>query len=97
MWWSESPDWSRRPVVVLTRDGVAGRLSAVLVALVTTVRRGIPTEVELDESDGMPRPCVVNLDNVSSVAVAYLTGRITRLGPDRMAEACRALARATGC
>lgn len=97
VWWSESPEWGRRPVLVLTRDAVAGRLSSVLTALVTTVRRNIPTEVAIDESDGMPRPCVVNLDNMATLPVGLLTERITRLGPDRMHEACRALARATGC
>ncbi|CAN5623937.1 hypothetical protein BH24ACT4_BH24ACT4_18720 [soil metagenome] len=51
VWWSESPDWGRRPVLVLTRDAVAGRLSAVVAALVTTVRRDIPTEIALDETD----------------------------------------------
>ncbi len=97
VWWSESPEWARRPVLVLTREAVAGRLSSVLAALVTTVQREIPTEVALDEDDGMPRPCVVNLDNVATVPVAYLTERVTRLGPDRMQETCRALAHATGC
>jgi mRNA interferase MazF len=97
VWWSESPDWGRRPVLVLTRDPVAERLSSVLAALVTTVQRNIPTEVAIDEADGMPRSCVVNLDNVATVPAAFLTERATRLGPDRMAEVCRALAHATGC
>lgn len=97
VWWSESPDWGRRPVLVLTREAVAGRLSAVLAALVTTVRRDIPTEVALDETDGLPKPCVVNLDNVATVPVGLLSERITLLRPDRMHEACRALAHATGC
>ncbi|MGI8939888.1 MAG: type II toxin-antitoxin system PemK/MazF family toxin [Iamia sp.] len=97
VWWSESSDWGRRPVLVLTREAAAGRLSAVLAALVTTVRRDIPTEVALDETDGLPRPCVVNLDNLATVPVGLLSERITLLGPDRMHEACRALAHATGC
>lgn len=84
-------------MLVLTRDAVAGRLSAVVAALVTTVRRDIPTEIALDETDGLPRPCVVNLDNLASVPVGLLSERITLLGPDRMHEACRALAHATGC
>lgn len=97
VWWSESPGWGRRPVLVLTRDAVADRLSSVLTALITTVRRDIPTEVDLDEDDGMPRACVVNLDNLATLPSAYLVERITRLGPDRMHDACRALVRATGC
>lgn len=68
-----------------------------MAALITSVCRDLPTEVALDREDGMPRPCVVNLDNVTSTATAYLTGRITRLGPDRMHLVCRALAHATGC
>lgn len=95
--WSESPDWGRRPVLVLTRDAVAEHLTSVLVAIVTSVRREIPTEVVLDEDDGMPRACVVSLDNVATTPTAYLSDRITRLGPDRMHEVCRALAHATGC
>ena len=84
-------------MLVLTRDAVAGRLSSVMVALITTVRRDIPTEVALDADDELPRPCVVNLDNVTTLTASSLVERITRLGPERMAEVCRALGHATGC
>lgn len=84
-------------MVVLTRQEVVGTLAAVLVAQVTTHGRDLPTEVPLDADDGMPRPCVVTLDNVTAERKAYLVERITRLGPDKMADICRALARATGC
>lgn len=81
----------------MTRDEVAARLRYVLVAMITQAVRDIPTEVALDARDGMPRTCVVNLDNVATESVALLTGRITRLGPERMHQVCRALAHATGC
>lgn len=97
IWWSESPEWNRRPVLILTRDGLADRLSSLTAALITTVRRDIPTEVALGTDDGMPRPCVVNLDNLTSQPRSYLTVPITRLGPDRMRAVCKALAYATGC
>ncbi len=97
MWWAELPDAGRRPVVVLTRDEVVDALAAVIVAMVTTRRRDIPTEVGLDVEDGMPRPCVVSLDNLVTERKAHLVERITRLGPDRMHEVCRALTVATGC
>lgn len=84
-------------MLILTRDAVVDRLTSVLVALVTTVERQVPTEVGLDEADGMPRPCVVNLDNVASQPRAYLTERIARLGPERMQHVCQALGHATGC
>lgn len=84
-------------MLVLTRDAVAERLSSVMVAMITTVHRDIPTEVALDTDDGLPRSCVVNLDNVVTTPVAYLVAPITRLRPGRMSEVCRALAHATGC
>lgn len=97
VWWAELPDVGRRPVVVLTRDEVVDALTSVIVATVTTRRRDVPTEVGLDVDDGMPRPCVVSLDNVATERKAHLVERITRLGPDRMLEVCRALSHATGC
>lgn len=97
VWWREAPAEKRRPVVVLTRDGVVDRLTTITVAFITTVERGIPTEVRLDENDGMPRPCVVNLDNVNATSKSYLTQRVTRLDANRMHEICGALALAAGC
>lgn len=97
VWWAELPDLGRRPVLVLTRDGVIDALEAVIVATVTTRRRDIPTEVAVDGNDGMPRECVISLDNLATERKAHLVERITRLGPDKMAEVCHALARATGC
>lgn len=84
-------------MLVLTREAVAPWLSSVLVAMITQTIRRIPTEVELDEGDGMPRACVANLDNVATEPVVFLTERLTRIGPERMDEVCRALAHATGC
>jgi mRNA interferase MazF len=97
IWWLESPDEKRRPVLLLTRSRLIHRLSAVMVAPVTTRRRNIPTEVPLDEDDGMPRPCVVALDNVRTVPQAYLTATVTALSPERMAEVCQALRIAVDC
>lgn len=94
VWWSQGPDWGRRPVLALTRDAVAPRLTWVLTALVTSVVYDLPTEVALDEEDGMPRPCVVSLDNVATTHAGHLAERITRLGPERMH---RRLPRAQPC
>lgn len=97
VWWSDSPLWGRRPVLILTRAEVVDRLSSIMAAAITTVHRDIPTEVHLDTADGLPRSCVINLDNVMSVPRSFLVERITRLGPDRMNMVCRALGHATGC
>lgn len=97
VWWVELSARQPRPAVVLSREVVLPRLARPLVAWVTTVVRDIPTEVALDEDDGMPRPCVVSLDNVENVSTAVMTERITTLGPERMAAVCRALALAVDC
>ena len=87
----------RRPVVILTRDDVLARLNQLIAAPATRHVRSIPTEVTLDENDGMPTECVVTLDNVLAVRPAFLTSRITSLGTDRMHQICRALQIAIDC
>ena len=95
--WAVHPDWPRRPVLVLTRDEAIDRLNELFVVLATTNIRGLPTEVELGAEDGMPRPCVLNADNVASLPKGYLGDLVTTLGSERLAEVCRALEHATGC
>lgn len=97
VWWSEDELLGRRPVLILSRDGVLESLQRPLVAPLTTRVREIPTEVPLDESDGLPRPCVVSLDNVQPFGRGSLVERITRLGAGRMEEVCAALALAIEC
>ena len=60
VWWADVPGDKRRPVLVLTREHFIERLRSVIVAPVTTKVRDIPTEVALDESNGMPRSCAAN-------------------------------------
>ena len=90
-----APD-KRRPVVVLTRDSILGQLGEATVAPVTSTIRDIPTEVVLDETDGMPRRCAVNLDHEQTDAKTRLSGMITTLAPARMAEIRKALLFALG-
>lgn len=97
IWWYESPGSRRRPVCVLTREVALPVLERILVVPATRTVRGIPTEVPLDRDDGMPERCVLSFDNVRTVRKAHLTERITKLGPDRMRDLCRALEIATGC
>ncbi len=86
-----------RPVCILTRNEAIRVLKRVIVAEATTTRRRIKSEVQLDESDGMPRGCVLALDNVLTTSKARLSRRITTLSPARMHEVCEALRFATGC
>ncbi len=90
------PDKSR-PVVVLTRDQAIAYLSTVTVAPITSTIRGVPSEVQLDEEDGMKAPCAVNLHNAVTVSQQRLGKRVGRLGATRMGEICVALRFSLGC
>ena len=68
VWWAElPPPVGNRPVVILTRDAVIENIGAIVVALVTRTVRQIPTEVVLGRRQGLPVPCVANLDNILTV------------------------------
>ena len=97
VWWYEHPEHGRRPFVVLTRDAAIPVLEQLLAAPATRTVRGIPTEVELDESHGMPTRCALALDNVGVIRTSLCTELITRLDPERMRAICDALRIATVC
>ena len=63
-----------RPVVVLTRDSAIAYLSTVTVAPITSAIRGVPSEVVLNEEDGMKAPCAVNLHDAVTVSQDRLAG-----------------------
>jgi mRNA interferase MazF len=96
VWFADVPGGDR-PVLVLTRDPVADRIGAVVVALITRTRRDLVSEVDLTVDDGLPSDCVVNLDNLHTIDRSLFRRRVAALSPERMAETCRALAAATGC
>lgn len=97
VWWYEPPDQARRPHLILSRSESAAILSQVLAVPATRTVRQIPVEVSLDEADGMPVSCVLNLDNTTLIRPTFCTERITRLGPDRLQQVCDALGYATDC
>lgn len=97
VWWVERPGAARRPHLVLTRDAAIPALTRVLGVPATRTIRGIPSEVELGPDDGMPDRCVLSLDNLRVLRTSYFVERICTLGPERMAQVCRALGLATGC
>ena len=97
VWWAEAPEFARRPVLILSRDAVIGSLARPLVAPLTTQSRGLPTEVALDRDDGVPRACVVSLDNVQPLSSSLLVERLVALRPEVMRQVCRALATAADC
>ena len=92
-----APPDKQRPVVVLSRENALAFLSTATVAPITSTIRGVPSEVLLDESDGMKTPCVANLHNVVTVSQQRLGKRMARLSNVRMAEICAALHFSLGC
>jgi mRNA-degrading endonuclease toxin of MazEF toxin-antitoxin module len=97
VWWYEDPRAGRRPFLILTRGQAIPVLNQVIGVPATRTVRRIPTEVQLDRSDGMPAPCALALDNLTLIRVALCTKRITLLSPERMDAVCEALRRATAC
>ena len=91
-----APD-KKRPVVVLTRNSAIGYLSTVTVAPITYTMRGVPSEVRLDEEDGLKDPCAVNLHNPVTVSQGRLGKRVAQLSSSRMDEICAALRFSLGC
>lgn len=97
VWFAATPGGDR-PVLVLTRDPVADRIGAVVVAALTRTVRGLVSELELTPAaDGVPTACVVNFDNVHTIRKEAFRRRVTALSASRMAEVCRALTDAVGC
>lgn len=97
VWWGEIAELGRRPFLVMTRTAAIPVLNAVLAAPITRTIRGIPTEVRLDEHDGMPVECAASFDNLRVVPKGYLVERQCSLDAVRLVEACRAVRTAVDC
>jgi mRNA interferase MazF len=84
IWWAEQdPPAGRRPVLLLSRDEAYSVRELITVAPVTTRIRHIPSEVPLGIEDGLPRPCVINLDTITTIAKVSLRDRITVLNQEK--------------
>jgi mRNA interferase MazF len=85
-WADLPPPIGRRPVLLLSRTPAFQYLSKVMVSEVTTTVRGIPQEVRLGRSEGLPRPCAANMDNVHVVPKSCLDELIGTLAGRRERE-----------
>ena len=92
VWWAELPSpVGPRPVVLLTRDSVIDSIDSIVVALVTRTVRELPTEVRVGQQEGLPRPCVVNLDNILTIPKARLTRQLGALSQDKVEQLNQAI------
>lgn len=71
------------------KAGAEGRASSLI--------RGVPSEVVLNEDDGMKFPCAVNLHGAITVRQDRLGSLLAQLRPERMEQVCAALRFALGC
>ena len=95
VWWADLD--KVRPVVVLTRTRVTGRLRRVLVAPVTTTVRGLTTEVPVGQPEGVRDGSVANLDNIQLVPVECLLRQAGTIAPQRWSEFCTAMTKVMAC
>ena len=87
VWWANlPPPVGRRPVVLLSRDAAYSVRNAVTVAEITSTIRNIPVEVSLDQSDGLPKKCVINLDTIITIPKTHLDTLITTLDQSKIKQ-----------
>ena len=97
IWWVElGPPAGRRPVLLLSRNEAYIVRELVTVAPVTTRMRHISSEVPLGPEDGLPRPCVVNLDTITTIAKRSLREKLTTLSSEKLKQVEAALHFALG-
>lgn len=96
IWWAEARE-KRRPVLVVTRTDVIAEVNKIVVAPVTRTVRRIPTEVALDETDGLREECAASFDNLLLVPTRSLTAKIGETSPKRRTSICAALSALADC
>lgn len=97
IWWANLPAPARRrPVLLLSRNDAYQYLSKFIAAEIASTIRNIPVEVKLGRREGLPSPCVANLDNIRTIARQRLDSRAGALTPSRHREVKRALGFALG-
>lgn len=84
IWWAAAD--KRRPVLVVSRDDTRGARTLATIATITRTARGVASEVELDQRDGLPLSCVANCDDLTTIAKARLIRRVGRLTGVRLSE-----------
>jgi len=87
VWWARLPAPAReRPVVLLSRHAAYTVRRSVTVAPITTKVRNIPVEVPVGVDEGLPRPSVVNTDDVATIPAHSLGRRVGQLSSEKMQQ-----------
>ena len=97
VWWAElPPPVKSRPVVILTRNAVVDSIESLVVGLVTRTIRGLNAEVSLGRREGLPCPCVANLDNILTIPRGRLKRQMGALSQEKTTELDRAIIHTLG-
>ncbi|MCT1866299.1 type II toxin-antitoxin system PemK/MazF family toxin [Dermabacter sp. p3-SID358] len=72
-----------RPVLVLTREVARSAMTKVTVAPVTSTVKGLSSEVELGERNGLDHRCTASVDNTVTIPASLLGRTIGFLQPDQ--------------
>lgn len=97
VWWGETPEEKGRPFLVVSRNAANRVMQRVLVAPVTNRIRGVPSELQLGEAEGLPQQSVASFDNLQPFPKAMLVHRIGALGSDRSQDICRTAGAVLDC
>ena len=97
VYWARFPSpVGTRPVVLVSRDHAYSIKSRFTVVPVTRNVRGIPTEVRLGPSEGLPKVGVANADELVTIPRELLRDHIASLTRTKVRELDAALAFALG-
>lgn len=91
----KEPD-KTRPVLIITRDEALPELNSITVIPTTTTLRDIPSQILLNEEDGVVETCVLNIDWIQTIPKDKLSGFITHISDERMREVFEAVKFAFG-
>ena len=97
IWWAElGSSAGKRPVLLLSRDEAYAIRGLITVAPITTRIRNIASEVTMGLQDGLPKPCVINLDTITTIAKTSLIDRLVSISQEKKKEVDAALHFALG-
>ena len=97
IWWAElGSSAGKRPVLLLSRDEAYAIRGLITVAPITTRIRNIVSEVTMGLQDGLPKPCVINLDTITTIAKTSLIDRLVSISQEKKKEVDAALHFALG-
>jgi mRNA interferase MazF len=75
-----------RPAVLVSRDEAYAIKSRITVVPLTRTVRGVPTELRLGPSDGLPKVGVANADEIVTIPRSLLGERVTTLSATKVRE-----------